>query len=924
MYVVFYAHPDDAKLAELLADYLDFGDRTPVQSIRQLVEGAPDVRQAVKNAYDQTEILIVLISPAWLRSVGVDRYNSGAVENVILKAFLNRDKPIIPILLRGVKQVRVMDLHGEIDRLADLQTVPLNLEDTLATIQAIVKGTLLTGKSVMADSTRALSDTVGLPPVVLPQQPSTSADPEREHGPLRRVFVMTLSIVVLLFVAYGAYLVGRNEGDDDSESEIVATQTVAPTATEADFEGLVETAIAVTDIARTATALARPTDTALPTVTVTPTDTATPTVAPTDTVPPTVTASFTPSATLTPSVTLEPTATQTATATQTPPPTDTPAPTPTEIAAVMGDPVVALDALTAATIGDVTQLGEVGRGAIVNGALSADGRRFAAGTFAAVWLYDLRADLAEAIATFVHGGPITASAMSAGGDMVATGGFDRVVRIWNADTGAMITDFSEHDGSVNAITFSADGTLVASAAEDIFLYAPTPQASVRTFAAHRDRVAVLAFSPDGSRLASGDVGGRVIIWDVATGTIDAELAHTATITDLQFAPNNALILTSTDEGVTRYWDIAAQAELGSLSPAASGATWFENRPLAVRLDDDPQATLLDISNGDVLVQWQAIGPLKHAYFSPQGQAILVTPDDVLFSLFDFTQPFISEVIPDHQLKTTRIAASPDGQFMLAGTTTGAVVLFRPDDQDVFAWLQSLEDPIISVAVGDTVGGGITQNGTVLLYAPIQSPDLERVIPIDTIPSARDMAFFGDSVAVASGGGVFVLDGRTGETTIFISGPPLTSLAWSPRGDAIVASGTDGTIYVWDAATGEQRFAEDQSGRDILSVAWSSNDLIAAAGRDMNVVLRDAQSGTVVATLDVGFVVDAVAFSPNGALLAVAPENPAGTLVVFTVATGDRTEISGHVGLLYDVAWGVDGGRLFSTGQDATLRVWGLP
>jgi len=910
MYVAFYAHPNDAQLVSGLAKHLNFGDHQVVQNMRQLVEGAADVRQAIRDAYRQIDLLIVLISPAWLNSVRPENYKERSLENVILRAFLKNQKPIIPILLK-VEQVQASDLPSDLEQLAYRPALSFELKkEKVAAIQAAIS-TALAEQAQARRAEDGLGDTVGLPPTVLPSQPQTteqtSAAERREHGALRRVLVMTMSLVFLLFVAYGAYLVGRGDDEEDTTPQ-ADMQNVVMTETPTEF-------------------VLPPTDTTTPTD-ISPTDTiAPPTEIPTQTPLPTATATetFAPTFTYTPSLTLTATATLTPTLTYTPTPSDTPTATPTELTAVALDPVVNLPVLTADNIGSASQIGIVGRGDVLYAGLSNDGTRLAIGTLSTVWLYDLSSDPPSVVGDFSHRSVITAAAYDPSGALVATGGFDRAVRIWDSTTGQLVTDFTEHDGSVNAITFSPDGRLVASAAEDIYVYPPQPQATVQTLRAHRERVVALAFSADGTRLASGDTAGRVIVWDVNTASIIAELGHEARITALAFSPNNEQLLTSSELGVTRYWDIATQAELGSLTPAASGAFWQGERPLAVRLDGEGQATLLDLATGEVLATWQDVGDVKQVIFTPNDQAVIIRTDDLIRYWADITSSSFAATVVDHQAKAARVALSPAEDFGILGTTNGALALFRPDNGEIFAALRDLEEPIISVAVGETVAAAISQSGEVLLYAPINSADVARVQPAEAIPSARAVDVWDDQVAVASGGGVFILDGPSGETLNFISGPLLTDVVWSPNGNALAATGTDGTIYVWEASSGEQRFAEDQSGRDILTIDWSSNDVIAAAGRDRNVVLRDAQTGIVAATYDVGFVVNAIAFSPDGTLLAVAAEDPLGTLIVFDVASGERVgTLLGHIGLLYDVAWSPDGGRLFSTGQDATLRIWGLP
>lgn len=923
MYVVFYAHPDDAKLAELLADYLDFGNRTPLQSIRQLVEGQPDVRQAVRQAFSQSDLLVVLISPSWLRANSPENFNPGAVENVVLKAFLQRDKPVIPVLLKGVRDLRQLSIHQDIDRLADIQTMPLNLEDALATIQAVVQGTLLTGKSVMDDPTSSLEDTRALSPVQLPgqRQSSQQSQPEREHSTIRRVTVFVVSLVILILVAYGAYLVGVNEGEDDDDNGSSDTVVATELATEAATEPPV--------LPPTLTSTIEATETDSPTETVAPSDTPTLTPSatdlPTDTPGPTDT--YTPSATNTPSQTQTPSASPSLTPTETPTPTATATATntpqaevATEVAAV---PDVNFTPLTAETAGDAEQITVIGRGEIEGGTLSSDGTRFVANTFAGAWVYNLEAEDLTLLAHFPHTGPMSSAALSPNGIFIATGGFDRATRILNADTGQLITDFTEHDAAVNAITFSADSQLVASAGENIYIYPPQENASVRTFAGHRESVNQLAFSDDGTRLASADTDGNVVIWDVASGNIDATLAHAAPVNDLEFAANNAFIIVSTDDNTVRYWDIATSTEIATLENAAAGATWLDSRPVALRRDSDGEATFIDLSNGSEINTLIGVPQLDSVIFNTNGQAVIIYGDSTFGWLPSITDMvFFANLNTDHTATGTRVATAPN-KFLI-GALDGRLLDFGAAENNRLLGVGGAQSDFLQVAYGDDVFGGIYRDGSIRIYTSVSNPENIEVLPIqDDIPGASTLDFNLSQVALGSGGGVFVIDAATGETVAFFEGPPITAVSWSPNEGAVAATGSDGTVRVWDLSTGTERFIEEQSGRDILTIDWSRNDIIAAAGRDNNIVLRDAQSGTVVTTYDVGFVVERVAFSPNGQLLAVASQNPAGTVLIFEVSSGSIVaELEGHVGFTYDVAWSSDGGRLYTTGQDNTVRVWG--
>jgi WD40 repeat protein len=121
-----------------------------------------------------------------------------------------------------------------------------------------------------------------------------------------------------------------------------------------------------------------------------------------------------------------------------------------------------------------------------------------------------------------------ALAFSANGKLLASGSYDQTARVWDAETGKLLAVL-EHDRPVLCLAFSADGTSLATAsghwADNDFTLAP---ALVRIWnvAENRPRMTLpeqpvqvtdLVFTPDGKTLITGDRGGAIILWDVASG-----------------------------------------------------------------------------------------------------------------------------------------------------------------------------------------------------------------------------------------------------------------------------------------------------------------------------------------------------------------------------------------------------------------------
>jgi WD40 repeat protein len=114
-----------------------------------------------------------------------------------------------------------------------------------------------------------------------------------------------------------------------------------------------------------------------------------------------------------------------------------------------------------------------------------------------------------------HGCGIAAVAFSPDGMTLASGGFDRSVKLWNVATGQEWAALAEHEGWVAAVAFSPDGKTLATGSHDhsVKLWDAVTGYELTTLRGHTGNVYSVAFSPDGAMLASGSLDGSVRIWE---------------------------------------------------------------------------------------------------------------------------------------------------------------------------------------------------------------------------------------------------------------------------------------------------------------------------------------------------------------------------------------------------------------------------
>ncbi|MGA8348275.1 MAG: hypothetical protein WB773_10655 [Isosphaeraceae bacterium] len=118
-----------------------------------------------------------------------------------------------------------------------------------------------------------------------------------------------------------------------------------------------------------------------------------------------------------------------------------------------------------------------------------------------------------------HRGPVTALAFSPGGWVLASGGEDQTVRLWDMENSRQSAVLHGHKDVVLAVTFSPDGELVASTAlsdRGVPLWDVQKKASRAILHGEVSAFTCMAFTQDSHTLVTGDEHGAVRLWEVGT------------------------------------------------------------------------------------------------------------------------------------------------------------------------------------------------------------------------------------------------------------------------------------------------------------------------------------------------------------------------------------------------------------------------
>jgi WD40 repeat protein len=209
-----------------------------------------------------------------------------------------------------------------------------------------------------------------------------------------------------------------------------------------------------------------------------------------------------------------------------------------------------------------------------------------------------------------HADMILDIAFSPDGRLLATTGYDRLIKIWEVETGKLLHTLKDHSDAVYGLAFDPSGKLLASASADRAVKVWNVETGVRlyTLGDSTDWVYAVAWRPDGKQLAAAGVDKSIRTWDVSGsgGRLALSVfAHDGPIGKLLYSSDSRTLYSLGDDRVLKAWDASRLIERHVYAAQPELAQSFALRP------DGKQAALgrfdgalvvLDLATGKMVSQ----------------------------------------------------------------------------------------------------------------------------------------------------------------------------------------------------------------------------------------------------------------------------------------------------------------------------------
>ena len=488
-----------------------------------------------------------------------------------------------------------------------------------------------------------------------------------------------------------------------------------------------------------------------------------------------------------------------------------------------------------------------------------------------------------------------------------------------------------HSQPIRAVAWSPDGTHLATAGEEgIAKVWDTDSAKeILVLAGHTNKIIGVAWSRDGRYLATASWDKTVRVWDAASGRELHKFRREVAATSVAWSPDGQQLASGWEDGKAIVWDVAREqillTHLGALDVLA--VAWSPSGDRLATGEGLGRTQIWDAKSGKQLLELRTNDGSDNIFgvaWSPDGRRLATTSVTSAPRVWDAVSGTQLQLLQGHTSSVWTVAWSPDGKRLATGSWDYTAKAWDPATGKEVLTLGGHSNAVVSVAWspdGKWLATGSYDHTAKVWNMGVVSEvvgfwgHVGEVADVAWSPDGRRVATVGDDKMAR------IWDSTNGKELATMSGHEerIDDLAWSSDGRQVAtASALDNRIIVWDAANGH--LLDTLSGPYGI-VAWSPDGKRLATG-DSGVTVFDAESRREIVPSN-GVASDpeilCIAWSPDSSRLATGDAK--GAVKVWDAGGKELQTLNGHENEVLAVAWSPGGERLATGGGDGRANIW---
>jgi len=558
-----------------------------------------------------------------------------------------------------------------------------------------------------------------------------------------------------------------------------------------------------------------------------------------------------------------------------------------------------------------------------------------------------------------HQDRVWSVAISPDARLVASGGQDSMIRLWDAQTGQMLQTLRGHDAErrVYDLAFFPDGQRLASASQDetVAIWDIRSGQIIRRWDAESGLLWALAISPNGQYILTGGQNGLLKLWNAQDGTLLHTMrGHISSIIAVAISSDGLRMASGGADRLVRLWDLASgklEATLVGHSDVVAALAFSQDGHYLLSGAADLSILMWDINSGQIVrrfnddQQGHTVAPIRTLSLDSVNQIIYSGAYDGHIVAWDAQSGDILKSFIAHESWVLDTSLSADGRWLASASADGIVILWDVLGRAAEVWRRhSPSSQALSLASAPnnqqvSVGH---QDGTLSAH----DPQTGQLLWQTSLPAPiLSLAYSPDGVWLAVGlddGQISLHSAQDGQQARALAqvGAPVWALSYHPNGELLASASGElqisgersevMSVSLWQVADGQRR-AEQRAHRAApQALVFSDNgQMLYSGGSDSIILAWDWQAGQMRPLgRYANATIKALALNNEGHRLAVSGQG--GDIMLLDTRSGEQVLRLNDSNVTVRALSFVDDEQLLAAGGDvdaygsSIIRMWSLP